>query len=141
MSEPCDPGLLATLRQDLVPWLEANLAIPAQHLDLMAVDPLVQELNAHCQPLFTIIVDREGYSPDFFAEMEAKGIAVLTYHKYAGPDWPAEEFAVHQVKLAGGEMVEMKLAERATSLNKQVHVREIRKLSEGGHQVATTESG
>ena len=84
--------------------------------------------------------------------MEARGIAVLSYHKYAGPVaqelkahyWPEEEFAAQEVKLAGGETnvlstlapVEMKLAERATSLNKKLQVREIRKLSEGGHQVA-----
>ena len=128
VNKEADPGLLATLRQDLVPWLEANMTIPAQPLGLMAAGPR--------QPWFTIIVDREGYSPDFFAGMEAKGIAILTYHKYAGPDWPEEEFAVQEVKLAGGETVEMKLAERATSLSKQLQVREIRKLSPGGHQVA-----
>jgi hypothetical protein len=128
VNKEADPGMLATLRQDLVPWMEAHVAIPEQHRERMAADPR--------QPLFTIIVDREGYSPDFFAEMEAKGIAILSYHKYAGPDWPEEEFAVQEVKLAGGETVELKLAERATGLSKQLQVREIRKLSEGGHQVA-----
>ncbi len=136
VNKEADPGLLATLRQDLVPWLEANVAIPAPQIDSMAAGPLVQELKAHCQPWFTIIIDREGYSPAFFTEMEAKRIAVLTYYKYAGPDWPEEEFAVQDVKLAGGETVEMKLAERTTSLSKQRQVREIRKLSQGGHQVA-----
>ena len=128
VNKEADPGMLATLRQDLVPWMEANVAIPEEHRERMAADPR--------QPLFTIIVDREGYSPGFFAEMEAKGIAILSYHKYAGADWPEEEFTVQQVKLAGGETVEMKLAERSTSLSKQLQVREIRKLSEGGHQVA-----
>ena len=80
VNKEADPGLLAKMRQDLVPWLKANVTIPAQPLDLMAAGPR--------QPWFTIIVDREGYRPDFFAGMEAKGIAVLTYHKYAGPDWP-----------------------------------------------------
>ena len=128
VNKEADPGMLATLRQDLVPWMEANVAIPEQHRERMASDPL--------QPLFTIIVDREGYSPGFFAEMEAKGIAILSYHKYAGANWPEEEFTVQQVKLAGGEIVEVKLAERSTSLSKQLQVREIRKLSQGGHQVA-----
>jgi len=128
VNKEADPGLLVTLRQDLVPWLEANVAMPVQPLDLMEAGPR--------QPWFTIIVDREGYSPDFFAEMDARRIAVLTYYKYAGPDWPEEEFAVQAVKLAGGETVEMKLAERVTSLSKQLQVREIRKLSPGGHQVA-----
>ena len=91
VNKESDPGLLATLRQDLVPWLEANVEIPKPHLNLMAADP--------CQPWFTIIFDREGYSPDFFAETEAKRIAILSYHKYPSPDWPDEEFAVHEVKL------------------------------------------
>ena len=128
VNKESDPGLLATLRQDLVPWLEANVEIPKPHLDLMAADP--------SQPWFTIIFDREGYSPDFFAEMAAKRIAILSYHKYPGPDWPVEEFAVHEVKLAGGETVEMELAERDTALSKTLQVREIRKRSQGGHQVA-----
>jgi hypothetical protein len=128
VNKEADPGLLATLRQDLIPWLEANIPIPEPHRERMAADP-------H-PPWFTLIVDREGYSPDFFSEMEARRIALLSYHKYAGADWPEAEFTVQPVKLAGGETVEMKLAERATRLSQRLEVREIRKLSEGGHQVA-----
>jgi hypothetical protein len=69
----------------------------------MAADP--------CQPLFTLIFDREGYSPDFFQEMETQRIAILSYHKFAGPDRPAEEFQACEVTLAGGETVAMALAE------------------------------
>lgn len=128
VNKEADPGLLATLRQDLIPWLETNAAIPAEHRERMAADP-------H-QPLFTIVIDREGYSPDFFAEMEAKRIAVLSYHKFAGPDGPAEEFAVRQVRLAGGETVEMELAERTTVLSNKLAVREIRKRNPSGQQTA-----
>jgi len=31
---------------------------------------------------FTIVFDREGYSPQFFAQMKEQRIAVLTYHKF-----------------------------------------------------------
>jgi len=127
VNKEADPGLLATLRQDLVPWLEANAAIPAEHRERMTADPR--------QPWFTLIFDREGYSPDFFSEMEAKRIAIVSYHKYAGPDWPVEEFSQREVKLAGGETVRMQLAERVSVLSNRLKVREIRKRGETGHQV------
>jgi hypothetical protein len=128
VNQEADPGLLATLRQDLVPWLQANAAIPAEHRERMAADP--------AQPWFTLIFDREGYSPDFFAEMEAQRIAIVSYHKFAGADWPGEEFSQREVKLAGGETVRMQLAERATVLSNGLKAREIRKRGETGHQVS-----
>ena len=42
-----------------------------------------------CQPLFTLIFDREGASPDFFREMDTHRVAILADHKFAGPDWIA----------------------------------------------------
>jgi len=128
VNREADPGLLTTMRQDLVPWLEANAPIAAEHRARMAADPR--------QSLFTMIFDREGYSPDFFQEMETQRIAILSYHKFAGPDWPVEEFQACEVKLAGGETVGMLLAERATVLSNGLQVREIRKRSESGHQVS-----
>ena len=128
VNREADPGLLATMRQDLVPWLEANAPVPEQQRARVAADP--------GQPLFTLIFDREGYSPDFFKDMETQRIAVMSYHKFAGPDWPAEEFQACEVTLSGGEKVAMALAERATVLSNGLRVREIRKRSEGGHQVS-----
>ena len=43
-------------------------------------------------PRFTLIFDREGYSPDLFAELQKERIAALSYHRYPGQDWPLEEF-------------------------------------------------
>jgi len=128
VNKEADPGLLATLRQDLVPWLAANAAIPAEHRKRMAADP--------GQPWFTLLFDREGYSPDFFAEMEAQRIAIVSYHKFAGADWPVDEFSPREVKLAGGETVRMQLAERATVLSNGLQVRELRKRGQTGHQVS-----
>jgi hypothetical protein len=127
VNKEADPGLLAAMRGDLVPWLEANAPIAAEHRARMAADAR--------QPLFTLIFDREGYSPDFFGEMETKRIAILSYHKFGGADWPVEEFAEREVKLAGGETVTMQLAERAVVLSNGLKVREIRKRSPSGHQV------
>jgi len=88
------------------------------------------------QHRFTLVFDREAYSPELFAEMHAKRIAVVTYHKYPGEDWPAEEFSERKVELGGGGVVGMKLAERGTRLSNGLWVRQVRKLSPGGKQTA-----
>ena len=65
-----DPGLLKVLREQIVPRLSAD--VPNQ--------PTPEQLKA--EPFlsrFTIVFDREGYSPDFFAQMKAA---------HCGPDLP-----------------------------------------------------
>ncbi len=128
INKEVDAGLLATLRRDLVPWLETNAPASEELQQRMRDDPR--------QHRFTLVFDREAYSPEFFAEMKTRRIAILTYHKYPGEDWPMEEFADCSVRLAGGEVVTMKLAERGSMLSNQLWVREVRKLSEGGHQTS-----
>src|ERR1039458_4412362 len=49
---------------------------------------------------------------------------------------PSEEFTIHRVHLAGGQIVTMKLAERGTQLSNRFWVREIRKLGDSGHQTS-----
>ncbi len=85
---------------------------------------------------FTLVFDREGYSPVFMQRLKKKRIACLTYHKYPGENWSPEEFFPCQVALASGACVEMLLAERGTFLGSKVWVREIRKLPEIGHQTS-----
>jgi hypothetical protein len=135
LNQEVDPGLLATLRQDLVPWLDANVPLTVEQQRRLAADP-----RAH---RFTLVFDREGYSPAFFHEMRQQRIAILTYHKYPGESWPEEEFAEHTVELAGGERTTMELAERGTRLSNGLWVREIRKLTANGHQtsILTTNYG
>jgi hypothetical protein len=85
---------------------------------------------------FTMVFDREGYSPDFLARMKAKRIACLTYHKYPGPDWPEDEFIATEIRLPSGQPTTIRLAERGTRLRNGLWVREFRKLTESGHQTA-----
>jgi hypothetical protein len=128
INKEVDPGLLATLRSDLVPWLETNAPASAELQQRMRDDPR--------QHWFTLVFDREAYSPELFAGMKSRRIAILTYHKYPGADWPVEEFSQCSVRLASGEEVTLKLAERGTMLSNHLWVREVRKLSEGGHQTS-----
>jgi hypothetical protein len=128
INQEVDPGLLATLRNDLVPWLQANVPLTVEQQQRLAEDPRTHR--------FTLVFDREGYSPAFFHQMWDNRIAILTYHKYPGQDWPAGEFAEHTVELTGGERTTMKLAERGTRLSNDLWVREIRRLTTNGHQTS-----
>lgn len=128
VNKEVDPGLIATLGKDVIPWLEKLTPKSAEVEQRFAQDP-----RAHW---FTVVFDREGYSPEFFAELFKKRIAILTYHKFPKQDWPVDEFAAYRVQLAGGQKVTMKLAERGTRLSNDLWIREIRKLTDSGHQTA-----
>ncbi|MEE8306577.1 MAG: hypothetical protein V3R81_04885, partial [Gammaproteobacteria bacterium] len=122
-----DPGMIKVLEQDIVPRLECD--VPEQPGQAtLDEDPLAHR--------FTLVFDREGYSPALFKTMRAKRIACISYHKFPGDDWPPEEFRSCTVEMPGGQQVAMKLAERGTHLGKMLWVREIRKLTERGHQTA-----
>lgn len=128
VNQAVDPGLVATLRNDLAPWLLRHAPVSEAHRQRMAEDPRL--------PLFTLIFDREGYSPALFSELWDKHrIAVVTYHKFAGEDWAANEFSARAVTLPGGEAITLQLAERMTKLPNKLEVREVRKLTESGKQV------
>lgn len=127
INQAVDAGLLNILRDEIVPALERD--VPGQPTpQQLEDDPLL-----HC---FTIVVDREGYSPDFFREMKRRRIAIITYHKFAGVDWPVEEFGEYTDKRYTGEIVTVRLAERGTRLSNGLWVREIRKLTESSHQTS-----
>jgi len=122
-----DPGLIQVIEQDILPRLLRD--VPGQP-DARALggDPLLHR--------FTLVFDREGYSPDLMQRAKGQRVACLGYHKYPGADWPEDEFQARQVKLANGQVADMRLAERGTRLNNGLWVREFRKLTERGHQTA-----
>lgn len=127
VSQPVDPGMLKTIEHDILPVLEKD--VPNQpDAEQLAQDPLLHR--------FTMVFDREGYSPEFFARMKEKRIACVTYHKYPGENWPADEFTATQIRLPSGQPTTIQLAERGTRLSNGLWVREFRKLTESGHQTA-----
>jgi hypothetical protein len=129
VNQPVDHGLVAALREDLVPWLEANVQMSSDHQQRVESDPEV--------PRFTVIFDREGYSPELFGELWERRIAVINYHRYPKEDWPEEEFREQTVELVSGVCVKLKMAERKSLLGrKKVVVREIRKMAEAGRQIS-----
>ena len=122
---PVDPGLLSVLEHNIVPRLKAEA--PSQPTEQqLAADSLLSR--------FSMVFDREGYSPKFFAQMKEQRIAVLSYHKYPGEDWPEQEFRTQPVRLVNGEQVSLQLAERGLRLSNDLWVREVRQRSESGAQ-------
>jgi len=143
INQVVDPGLIRSIEEEILPLLEARHPALACVEETKATDMALATLEGEfipasaarrVPPRLTLVFDREGYSPEFFLRMRDKGIACLTYHKYPGPAWPEEEFQTSSVCLANGQVVSMRLAERGTCLSNRLWVREIRKLTERGHQ-------
>ena len=128
VNQEIDHGLVQALTNDIVPWLEEHAPISPEHQQRMDNDLLT--------PRFTIVFDREGYSPDLFEALQKRRIAVLSYHRYPGDDWEAREFQSQTVTLPNGESVQMKLAERGTRLPKGLWIREVRKLTDREEQIS-----
>ncbi|MCP4271928.1 MAG: hypothetical protein GY781_08170, partial [Gammaproteobacteria bacterium] len=127
INKAVDPGLIKVLEGEIVPRLEREIA---------SQSATKQQHNNSLRPKFTLVYDREGYSPAFMLRLKEKNIACITYHKHPGQKWPEAEFTKQQVNLATGEEVQMALAERGSWLGGKIWVREIRKLSETGHQTS-----
>ncbi len=126
-----DPGLLKTLRDDIVPRLLID--VPGQ--------PSEEELAANphsCR--FILVFDREGYSPAFFRDMwQNHRIGCISYHKHPDEAWPLDWFKEYRVTMPNGEIVSLDLAEMgsvAGSGKNAVWMREVRKLTDSGHQTS-----
>jgi len=131
VDRPVDHGLLEVLRSDVVPRLLRE--VPGQPTaEQLQADPYLSR--------FVIIFDREGYSPEFFREVwQQHRIACITYHKYPKEVWPESWFTEVEVTMPNGEVVTMKLAEMGSWVGGRkegLWVREIRKLTAGGHQTS-----
>lgn len=127
VTQPADPGLVQVLEDQLIPRLLQE--VPGQpSAETLAADPY--------RARFTLIFDRAGYSPELFRRLWAQRIAIISYHKFPGEDWPAEEFTRRRVRLVSGEEVELALAERGTRLSNGLWVREVRQREDSGHQTA-----
>ncbi|HBZ55760.1 MAG TPA: hypothetical protein DEO88_10165 [Syntrophobacteraceae bacterium] len=126
-----DPGLLKTLRDDIVPRLLND--VPSQ--------PSADELaaNRHCCR-FVMVFDREGYSPAFFRDMwKNHRLGCISYHKHPDKAWPPDWFAEHEVMMPSGETVTMQLAEMGSLVGSgkdAFWMREVRKLTDSGHQTS-----
>lgn len=94
-----------------------------------------EDLDAdHRLPRFTLVFDREAYSPIFFKHLwENFRIAVITYRKNIKDQWEEEEFNVHDIHTDVKST--MVLCEKQVELN-GVELREVRRLTDTGHQTS-----
>jgi hypothetical protein len=84
---------------------------------------------------FALVFDREAYDLGFFKQLwDTHRIGVLTYRKSVKDLWPASDFAQVTTTVIGKNVV-MNLCEKAWE-HEKCSMREIRKLSENGHQTS-----
>lgn len=90
--------------------------------------------NPH-DPILTLVFDREAYEPKWFAKLwKDHRIAVLTYRKNVRDKWDESLFYKADIQCYNTD-VTMHICEMGTQLN-GCWFREVRKLSENGHQTA-----
>jgi hypothetical protein len=89
------------------------------------------------EPLFTIVFDREAYSPEFFDLLWRKyRIAIITYRKNVTDRWDEGLFKTYQVPTTM-EDEPMKLHEQVfCTPDGKYSMREVRRLCDDGHQTS-----
>lgn len=115
---------------EILPRLKDQIAL---RIDQKALDA-DQDL-----PIFSFVFDREASSAKFIKQLwEQHRIAAITYKKNVKETWDENIFSTHQIEV-DGNMVEMKLAEKIIVIE-DMPMREVRKISEDGHQTSIISS-
>jgi hypothetical protein len=114
VTAPGNEGLLAVLEESVLPE--------------------VRELAGERR--VTLVMDRECWSPASFKEWSEQGFDVMTYRKGSYQPWAPEEFAEYEGPDFGKRSVVYQLAERPLTLSNGFRVREVRCLTEDGHQTS-----
>lgn len=95
-----------------------------------------QQLDANkLLPRFILFFDREAYDTSFFVRLwKEHRIAIVTYRKNVKDKWPQEDFKSYDTQVINNKIT-MLLCEKPVELG-GYPFREVRKLSEGGHQTS-----
>jgi hypothetical protein len=116
--------LQQVIEEQIIPRLNEMVPIKS---NLENEDPM--------SPRYTLVFDREAYSPEFFQSIwNQYHVAVITYRKNVKDIWEEADFVELPVETELG-IVTMELCERTVELN-GVQLREIRKRSSDGHQTS-----
>jgi transposase len=115
VTAPATEGLLTMMEEHLLPEIRNLLADPTRRV--------------------TIVFDREGWSPQAFLRFRNLGFDVLSYRKGHQSTWQ-ERFFHEVVEIVDGRKVVYRLAERRVKLSNGLPVREVRRLTDDGHQTA-----
>jgi hypothetical protein len=120
VTSPINQHLLAMIEQDVIPAARRQIG---------------------AQRALTLVFDREAWSPESFRRWHADGVHVITYRKGKQTPWEAADFQPCELEHEG-QCATYWLAERSVQVipaNNQrpaFWMREIRRLSKGGHQTA-----
>jgi hypothetical protein len=115
------------LDDEIIPELLKLHPVTDEHKKCMEENP--------DEPVFTLVFDREAWSPAFFAKLwNEHRIAVITYRKNVKDKWDESLFKEHIVTTTF-DKESMKLHEQSLSYGEFV-MREVRKLCPGGHQTS-----
>lgn len=129
VSKAVTEGLGSVLLKDIIPELLSS--VPQQPTEEeLAANPLLHR--------FVIIFDREGATASLLEALWEKRIGAITYRKNVKDVWPENEFIDTEVVIPDGAQTTMKLAMRETRLSKNstLLVKEVRRLTDTGHQTA-----
>ena len=129
VSKAVTEGLGAVILKDIVPELLSS--VPQQ--------PTEEELAANPRlHRFVTIFDREGATASLLTALWEKRIGAITYRKNVKDVWPENEFIDTEVIMPDGTQTSMKLTMRETRLsnNSTLLVKEVRRLTNTGHQTA-----
>jgi len=115
----------ALLNQIVPTLLEEAMHLPAQ-----------SELDANPNlPLLTLVFDREAYDTSLFKSLwETHRIAVITYRKSVSDSWDEKQFKPLETTVIE-QKITMEICEKETTIG-GVNIREIRRLSDSGHQTS-----
>ena len=129
--------ITADVNEKMIEMLNAEI-IPK----LLELHPVSQEHKKRMEedenePLFTLVFDREAYSPEFFAKLwNEHRIAIITYRKNVKDDWDEALFEEFSVPTTLGN-TNMKLYEKDFHTpDGKFTMREVRKLCQHGHQTS-----
>ena len=120
-------GELSEKLQDVI----LTLIIP----ELLKLPKIKQRQQKNEAVLFTLVFDREAYSPSFFMNLWTRfKIAVITYRKNVKDKWNETLFKPHEIQVIGNTVNKL-LYEQNVILNEHTF-KEVRCLGKGGHQTA-----
>ena len=124
------------IEQYIIPELQKTKLFASSSLEISKEkihdDPAQSDTTS---PVCTLVFDREAYEPAFFDRLwNQHQIAILTYRKNVKDEWEEDCFKASDVKVLE-QSVTMQICEQETVLN-GVSFREIRRLTESGHQTA-----
>lgn len=118
--------LLKIVDEEIIVKLKDDLKASASDNDLAENDKL---------PRFTLVFDREGYSPKQWKKWwDEHRIAIISYRKNVTEKWDEKDFYDAEIIVAGKKQT-IKIAEKQVEVD-GFYLREIRKLTSSGKQAS-----